>query len=231
MEPGKLPGSSGLRLKTTIPRLLELLAQEYGPHPWQPHRDPLSELIYALLSQHTSDRNSQRAFDELRRRLPTWEAVAQAPVAEIAAAIWAGGLARVKAPRLKELLGRIQQERGSLDLSFLAEIPLDQARGYLRALPGVGPKSAGCVLLFALGRPALPVDTHVHRVSQRLGLLSNKTSAEQAHQRLEELIPPEAYYHFHVSLITHGRQVCAARRPRCAECVLNQVCPSAFTFG
>jgi endonuclease-3 len=187
--------------------------------------DPLSELIAVILSQHTSDVNSERAYDSLRARFPSWDAVRTAPTLEVADAIRSGGLALVKAPRIQRVLNQILEARGELSLDFLADLSLDDARAYLRTLDGVGPKSAACVLLFSLDKPAMPVDTHIHRVAGRLGLIPPRTSADAAHEQLERLVPPAEVYRFHVSLIWHGRRICKAPRPRCGECPVNALCP------
>jgi endonuclease-3 len=208
----------------TVGHIIEILDREYGRPRWQPRGDPLSELIATILSQNTSDANSGRAFQNLTGRFGNWEQVADAEVGEIAAAIEGGGLSRVKAPRIKVILDMIRQERGSLDLGFLGDMPLPQARAWLEALPGVGPKTAACVLLFSLGRPALPVDTHVYRVARRLGLIANGVSPAQAHSLLEAMVPDGAIYRFHVNMVAHGRRVCRAQRPRCGDCVLVKVC-------
>jgi len=147
-----------------------------------------------------------------------------APTQAVADAIRIGGLADVKAPRIQHILEQLQAERGALDLGFLAELPLDEARAYLTALHGVGPKTAACVLLFSLHRPALPVDTHVHRVSLRLGLVPPKASAEKANMLLEAQLAPDAYYPFHLNVIRHGREVCKAHKPLCAICPLTAEC-------
>jgi endonuclease-3 len=160
----------------------------------------------------------------MRARFPTWEAVRTAPEGDLAASIRSGGLANLKARRIKRCLDAIVERFGGLDLSVLASADLDEARARLRELPGVGPKTAACVLLFSLGRPAIPVDTHVHRVSRRLGLIGPKTSAEAAHAALERVVPPEDAYAFHVGLVTHGRRVCRAGRPLCSLCPLTDLC-------
>ncbi len=200
-----------------------LLIEEYGQQEWR-SREPLSVLISAILSQNTSDVNRDQAWRRLRERFPTWESMLAADTAEIAEAIRPGGLANVKAPRIQEILQAIRQERGEFTLDFLAEMGVDEARRWLTSLNGVGPKTAAIVLLFSLGKPAFPVDTHVHRVSRRLGLIGPKTSREQAHEVLEELLPPEIYYTFHLNLIAHGREVCKSQQPRCAACVLREHC-------
>lgn len=197
----------------------------YGLPPWRPHGDAMTELVLTILSQNTSDRNSGRAFARLLERYPTWEALAAADPNDVEEAIAVGGLAKTKAPRIKALLARIVELRGGLDLSHLAAMPLDEAKAWLEGLPGVGPKTAACVLLFALGRPALPVDTHVHRVAKRLGLIPERMGAAQSHAALEAIVPAELMYGFHVALIKHGRRLCSAQRPRCAECPLLDGCP------
>jgi endonuclease-3 len=187
--------------------------------------EPLAELIATILSQNTSDVNTERSFRSLQERFDSFEAVRDAPVEAIEEAIRGGGLSRIKAPRIKRVLEQIQAERGSLDLGYLDELPLAEARAALTRLEGVGPKTASCVLLFACDRPAIPVDTHVHRVSRRLGLIGPRTGAAEAHEQLEAIVPPEQAYAFHVGLIRHGREICVARRPRCERCPLEEICP------
>lgn len=207
-----------------IKEILDLLISEYGSRSWQPSDGPLNVLVQTILSQNTSDTNSKRAFLSLQAAFPRWEDVASADSGEIADAIRGGGLSEVKAGYIKQALGEIQRRRGNLDLGFLNELPLDEAREWLTQLPGVGTKTANCVFLFSLGRPALPVDTHIHRVAKRLGLIDTKTTVEKAHKLLGSLVPPDKVYPFHVLMIEHGRKVCKAQRPRCAECVLRQRC-------
>jgi endonuclease-3 len=202
----------------------ELLLGEYGRHQWKPHRDALSELVRTILSQNTSDVNSNRAFSRLRARFPVWEQILDADVEEIVEAIRPGGLGRIKAPRIKAALEAIWERRGDLDLSFLKDMDLDEARAWLESLQGVGPKTAACVLLFSLERPVLPVDTHVLRVSRRVGLIEAGTSAEKAHEVLGGMLDNDAVYDFHVNMVAHGRRVCHARRPRCDVCALAPLC-------
>jgi len=211
----------------TTAQVLRLLRKEYGPRNWQPGQDPLSTLMATVLSQNTSDVNSHRAFAALVNRFGSWESVATADVSELAEAIRAGGLADIKARRIKLILHEIREKQGSLDLSFLGNVGLAEAKAWLRQLPGVGPKTAGCVLLFSLGKPAMPVDTHVFRVAKRLGLIDARVSAEKAHEILESLVPPKNVYEFHILMVEHGRRACKAQRPRCAVCVLRGLCPSA----
>ncbi|HWP30021.1 MAG TPA: endonuclease III [Chloroflexota bacterium] len=201
------------------------LSAYYGePPPPRGRDEPLDELIEVVLSQHTSDINADRAYAALRARFPTWEAVRRAPTPAVAEAIRSGGLATIKATRIQRILNQILAARGELSLRFLRTLPLAEARAFLRQLDGVGPKTAACVLLFGLQQPAMPVDTHVHRVARRLGLIDQRTSAEAAHEQLERLVPPEAVYRFHVNLIRHGRQLCRAQRPHCARCPVQALC-------
>jgi len=209
-----------------IGEILRLLQQEYGPIDWQIDRDPISTLVATVLSQNTSGANSKRAFRSLITAFGSWEAVAAANVDEVAQSIRSGGLAEVKARRIKLILREIRELRGCLDLSFLKELPLSEAKSWLRQLPGVGPKTAGCVLLFSLGRPALPIDTHIFRVAKRLGLIDSRVSPERAHELLENLVPPEDVYSFHIYMVEHGQRICKAQRPRCHLCVLEGLCPS-----
>jgi len=219
------------KTRTLAPReIITRLSSLYGEPVWRPHGDPMSELVLTILSQNTSDANSGRAFMRLRLRFETWEELLAADPAEIVPEIQAGGLARIKAPRLKGILEELWARRGSFELTFLEELPLGEAKAWLRSLPGVGPKTAACVLMFALGRPALPVDTHVHRVAQRLGLVPAKASAAAAHDILEAMLKPEEVYPFHISLIKHGRRICRAQRPLCERCPLLDVCPAGQGF-
>jgi endonuclease-3 len=206
------------------------LSTEYGPFVWEPRYDPASELVYTILSQHTSDINSERAFKNLMNSFKSLEAIATANVSEIEDAIRSAGLFRVKAPRIKQVLNEILEEVGSFDLTFLAEMPLSQAKTWLKGFDGIGPKTAAIILCFSLGLPAMPVDTHIYRVSQRLGLIGPKVNADQAHDILEPMVDPEDVFAFHLYLINHGRQVCKALRPRCDSCVLAERCPSRGTF-
>jgi endonuclease-3 len=216
------PDPAGLAAKAL--RVHEALLAHYGPPVQKERRDPLSELIVTILSQNTADVNTERAYRRLRERFPTWEEALAAPVEEIAAAIRVAGLAQIKAPRIRAILEDLARERGALSLDFLADLPVDAARAYLTSLHGVGPKTAACVLLFSLHMPALPVDTHVHRVSGRLGLVPAGTTAERAHALLEDLVPVALYYPFHLLFIAHGRTICHARRPACAACPVAAEC-------
>ena len=210
----------------TVANVLATLWEEYSPFPQEPRYDPISEVVFTILSQHTSDHNSGRAFRQLMDTFGSLEEVAQGDTELIAQCINVGGLAKIKAPRIKQVLNLILERRGSLDLSFLKEMPLEEAKAWLRQLPGIGPKSAAIILCFALGMPAMAVDTHIYRVARRLGLIGAKTNYEQAHVILEQAVRPDQVYPFHMALITHGRRVCKAPRPLCHRCVLAYCCPS-----
>ena len=221
-----------LRTNSSIARDIGLMLDRYGPFEEEPRLDAAHEIVFTILSQHTSDLNSSRAFKRLMERFGTLQAVAVADVADIEEAIAPGGLAKVKAPRIKEVLGMVlDRNEGSLDLSFLRELPLNEAKAWLRQLPGIGPKSAGIILNFSLGMPAMAIDTHIHRVCKRMGIIGPKVSADKAHDLLEAAVEPDSVYQFHLAFITHGRQVCKAQRPRCPECVVAADCPSRDQFA
>lgn len=222
------PDDAGIRRR--IHEIVQRLQRAHGSAPWRPHGDPTAELVLTILSQNTSDANSGRAFLRLLARFRDWREVMEAPLPALVDAIQPGGLGPTKAPRIQAALREVYARTGGFDLSFLKNLPLEEARAWLRSLPGVGPKTAACVLLFSLGLPALPVDTHVHRVATRLGLVPQTTSAERAHEALERLVAPEDVYDFHVALIKHGRRTCTARRPGCDGCPLRDLCPSAGRF-
>ncbi|HVL91203.1 MAG TPA: endonuclease III [Actinomycetota bacterium] len=216
--------------------IVRRLARAYrSGHPARPDtsvvgsvvKPPLDELIFTLLSQHTSDLNRDRAWVSLRERFPAWEQVASARTKSIADAIRIGGLADSKAPRIKAVLREVREREGSYGLERLRRMSDDDVRHYLLSLPGIGPKTAACVLAFSLARPALPVDTHVHRLAIRLGFAGPKADAAATQQILESLVPGRSRLATHVRLIAHGRMICTARRPKCGECVLADLCPSA----
>ncbi len=215
-----------MKARAKVRAIHKLLLKVYG-EPERSHMDAVSELVCTILSQNTNDVNRDRAYTALRSTFPTWEQVRDAPARQVVAAIRPAGLANQKGPRIQRVLRRIAQldpTSGRLNIDFLADLPLEQARQWLMSLDGVGPKTAAIVLLFSLDRPAFPVDTHVHRVTTRLGLIPPGTTAEKAHGILEALVPPELYYAFHLNLIAHGRAVCKAQRPRCEVCPLQRHC-------
>ena len=198
------------------------LRTEYGRPVLRAHRAPVDELVLTVLSQNTNDRNRDVAYARLRERFPSWPAVRDARVGEIEDAIRPGGLAPTKAVRIKEMLGAL----GDDDLSWLETAPLEQGRDYLCSLPGVGRKTAACVLLFSYGRPDVPVDTHVYRVGARLGLFRPRASFDEAHDELLRLCGDDIdAYEVHTLLLRHGRRLCTSRAPRCRECPLLRMCP------
>jgi endonuclease III len=201
--------------------ILARLREAYGRPQPRPHRAPVDELILTVLSQNTNDRNRDVAYGRLRERFPSWAAVRDAHEEEVEEAIRPGGISRVKARRIQEIL----QALGDDDLAWLESAPLDEARERLMSLPGVGRKTAACVLLFSFGRPDVPVDTHVYRVGSRLGVFRPGASFEEAHDELLRVSNPTDAYELHVSLIRHGRRTCVARAPRCDDCVLRRICP------
>jgi endonuclease III len=207
--------------KRRVRAIRDRLRGAYGKPVERFHRRPIDELILTVLSQNTNDRNRDVAYLRLTKRFASWDEVRDAPVAEVEEAIRPGGLAPTKAVRIQEILRAL----GDDDLMELETEPLDDARRRLTDLPGVGRKTAACVLMFAFGRPDIPVDTHVFRVGTRLGLFRPSGSLEEAHDEMLRSIPPEDAYETHVSLIRHGRRTCTARNPRCPDCPLLRMCP------
>ena len=206
-----------------IARIRSRLAEVYGVPVMAPHGDALAELVLTVLSQSTNDRNRDVAFLRLRERFPSWEAVRDAPVEELEEAIRPGGISKVKSARIKAILEAIGDP---LDLSWMRDAPVPESQEYLCALPGVGRKTAACVLLFAYGLRDVPVDTHVSRVGTRLGLLRPKAPFEELHDAMVDLTPPGAELEFHVNLLRHGRRTCHSQRPACDDCALARMCPS-----
>lgn len=199
------------------------LNEHYGEKEWERWRKPVGELIRTILSQNTTDTNSLRNYADLKDTYSTWEELLAADVEEIAEVIKSGGLANSKAKKIKRSLTEIKKREGTLSLEFLKDLELEKADEYLRSLYGVGPKTAACVLLFSFNLPIMPVDTHVHRVSNRLGLVSTKFPSE-TQKALMTIVPAEAIYSFHLNLIEHGRKVCKATNPTCSSCFLNDLC-------
>jgi endonuclease-3 len=205
-------------------RVAEILEDVYGYPTWRPYLPPVDELVSTILSQNTNDGNRDLAFDSLKRRYDSWEAVRDAPPEDVIEAIRSAGLANQKGPRIQAALRYITHTQGEISLDFLADMAVEQAKTWLTQIRGIGPKTAAIILLFTFNKPAFPVDTHIHRVTQRLGLIDPKTTAEQAHEELEAIIPPDQYYAAHLNIIRHGREVCHARRPNCEECPLTAYC-------
>jgi len=205
-------------------RVHQILQEVYGNPIWRSKKPPLDELISTILSQNTNDINRDRAFKVLKGTFQTWEAVRDAPPQAVIDTIRSAGLANQKGPRIQRILHDITLERGVLDLEFLRDLSLEETRKWLTDFKGVGPKTAAIVMLFSLDKSAFPVDTHVHRVSRRIGLLPEAMTAYDAHAYLESLLPMEAYYAAHLNLIRLGRDVCRARKPNCTSCALNRLC-------
>jgi endonuclease III len=205
-------------------RIAALLSAEYGHPTWRQHLPPVDELVSTILSQSTSDTNRDKGFDALKARYPSWEAVRDAPERQVIETIRPAGLANQKGPRIQAALRTLTERAGSITLDHLADLSIDDAKAWLTSINGVGPKTAAIILCFAFGRPAFPVDTHVHRVTTRLGLIGPKVTAEQAHPILEKIVPEGDYYAFHLQVIQHGRDVCHARGPECERCALRGEC-------
>jgi len=213
-----------MNLAECAEKIHQRLVEAYGQPTWRNPLPAVDELVSTILSQNTNDLNRDRAFEALRLRFPSWEEVRDADPEQVIQAIRSAGLANQKGPRIQEVLRSITEQRGSLDLNFLADLSLEEAQTWLMNFKGVGPKTAAIVLLFSLGMPAFPVDTHIYRVSGRLGLRPQKMSVEQAHNHLSELFPAETYYAAHLNIIRLGREICQARRPNCAICPLMDLC-------
>lgn len=211
-------------LKKRAIKIHEALLKAFGEPIWRNPLPAIDELVSTILSQNTNDVNRDRAFEALRAKFPTWESVRDAKEKDVIDAIRPAGLANQKGPRIQQVLKEITKERGALDLQFLADMPLEEARQWLTKFNGVGPKTAAIVLCFSLGRPAFPVDTHVYRVTGRIGLRPEKMTVEQAHPHLESVFPPESYYAAHLNIIRLGREVCNARKPMCPQCPIKSLC-------
>ena len=211
-------------LKTRALKIHETLFKAFGEPIWRNPLPAIDELVSTILSQNTNDVNRDRGFDALRAKFPTWKAVRDAKAEDEIAAIKPAGLANQKGPRIQQVLRAITEERGSLNLDFLAGLPIEEARAWLTKFNGVGPKTAAIVLCFSLNMPAFPVDTHIYRVSGRIGLRPEKMTVEQAHPYLESIFPPETYYAAHLNLIRLGREICGARKPNCPKCPIIKLC-------
>ena len=230
--PAVSPGATIPRAEWTRPTrrrvtaIRDRLRDVYGVPIMAPHEQPLDELILTVLSQSTNDRNRDVAYERLRERFPSWEAVLNAPVAEVEEAIRPGGISKVKSARIQAILAAVDAHERGLDLAWLKDVPVPDGQTYLTSLPGVGRKTAACVLLFAYGLHDVPVDTHVSRVGMRLHLLRPGAPFEELHDAMLALTPPGEELELHVNLLRHGRRTCHARRPDCPACVLRRTCPS-----
>jgi endonuclease-3 len=205
-------------------KIHERLLEFYGEPIWRNPLPPIDELVSTILSQNTNDINRDRAYNSLRAKFGTWEEVRDASTQAVIEAIRPAGLANQKGPRIQQVLRSITEERGNLDLAFLGDLSVEEAKAWLTRFHGVGPKTAAIVLCFSLNKPAFPVDTHVYRVTGRIGLRPERMTVEQAHAHLESLFPPETYYAAHLNLIRLGREICQARRPRCEVCPIIKLC-------
>jgi endonuclease-3 len=212
-------------LRARLRQVARRLRKAYGEPPAPRRLPPLDELVLTILSQNTNDTNRDRAYADLRRALPAWDDVADAPLPVIERAIRSGGLAPTKSPRIRAVLRALRDRGLELDDRALRRIRHDRLYDLLVGLPGVGPKTAACVLLFSLGKPYFPVDTHVHRVAIRLGLVPPNATPVRTQELLQAALGPEEMYEVHMNLIRHGRHVCVALRPICSQCVLNDICP------
>ncbi len=200
------------------------LMEMYGEKRQLKFHDPTEELILTILSQNTNDVNRDRAFRSLKAEFPGWDAMAKARSASIAGAIKVGGLANIKSGRIKKILKQVGERSKDYSISFIKKMTDNDAWEHLLSYEGVGPKTAACVMLFSLGRDFMPVDTHVHRVSKRLGLIPENMNAEKAHDWYREMKPPVSFYSFHLNLIEHGRTLCRPAKPKCQECGLKRQC-------
>jgi len=200
------------------------LRGNFGRRRFTRQTDPVGELVKTILSQNTSDRNSFRAYNNLKKRFKDWDVLRRSKVSAIKRDIKIAGLANIKAPRIKAALEHIKRCRGSLNLEFLRGLDAERGYGFLRSIKGVGPKTSAVVLLFSFGKPIMPVDTHIYRVSKRLGILDEHATHEKAQDYFSAVVPKDLIYEFHMNLIEHGRKICAARNPRCGICNLKRLC-------
>ena len=221
----------GAKLRKKAASIDRVLTKEYGRKTVETDEDPLDTLIETILSQNTTDANSHRAFKALKKRYPTWGRLIGEDPKRVAEIIRSGGLAGIKAERILAALAHIKRETGALNLDFLRDMPACEADAWLGRMKGVGPKTRSIVLLFSLGMPAFPVDTHIHRVAKRLGLIGRKTSREHAQIEMASLVPSSEFYNFHINIIEHGRAVCRARTPRCEVCRVSGLCDYYSTTG
>ena len=209
---------------STVNTIIKKLKSNYSDPVWERRMSPIDELIFTILTQHTSDLNAEKAFNNLKRHYDNYENIISADDKKIAKLIKSGGLSNIKSKRIIGVLSEIQNRVGKLNIDFLKDMSITKARDWLTSINGIGPKTASCVLAFSFGLPVIPVDTHVHRVSKRIGLISNKISADEAHGILENKVKIEDRYKFHVLIIEHGRKVCHSRKPSCVKCSIQNLC-------
>ncbi len=213
-----------MKREEKIGRVIQLLKKEYGEHSYRERGDPLDVLVETILSQNTSDKNSSRAFSNLKKKYPNWELVMKADSRAIQKVIHSGGLPGIKARRVKHALVEINRRRGKLTLDFLREMPPEEAMRFLRSIKGIGPKTAAVLLIFRFNKPIMPLDTHNLRVAKRLGIIPQKMSSEKAHELMNRLVPNKEKKSLHINFILHGRTVCTAQRPKHEECILRGLC-------
>lgn len=213
-----------MKAEEKIRRVSELLKKEYGEHNFTARGDPLDVLVETILSQNTTDKNSARAFSNLKKEFPNWELILKADPRRIQRTIRSGGLPEIKARRIKYVLSEIKKRRGKLTLDFLKEMPADEAVEFLLSVKGIGPKTAAVLLIFRFNKPVMPLDTHNLRVAKRLGVIPQKMSSEKAHELMNRLVPNEEKKSLHINFIIHGRRICTARNPKCDVCILNRLC-------
>jgi len=207
-----------------VRRVIALLKKEYGEHAYGNRGDPLDVLVETILSQNTTDKNSARAFSNLKKEFPSWERLLKTNPRKIQKVIHSGGLPGIKARRITHVLSEIKRMRGKLEIGFLREMPAEEAMQFLRSIKGIGPKTAAVLLLFHFNKPLMPLDTHNLRVAKRLGIIPQKMSSEKAHELMNRLVPDEEKKSLHINFIIHGRRICTARNPKCAICVINSLC-------
>ena len=218
------PPADFARRQAKYQPVYDALHAVYGDLEWRLSQSPMDELVSCILSQNTNDNNRDRAFEALQARYKTWQAIVEADTDELIDTSRPAGLANQNGPRIQRVLARIHEERGAYDIEFLRDMPQDEAIAWLTSLDGVGPKTAAIVLCFGFGLPAFPVDTHVHRLSKRIGFIEETVNADKAHTRMEAIVPPEDRYAFHIYLIRHGREICQARKPACERCPITAHC-------
>jgi endonuclease-3 len=219
-----MSGSYAKELRRKASKIDKALVGLYGDAIREVDDDPVDTLVETILSQNTTDSNSHKAFLALKKRYDTWEEVTREKPRTIARIIRSGGLADIKAERIISALRFIKSQRGTIELDFLREMPSSDADAWLSQMKGVGPKTRSIVLLFSMGMPTFPVDTHIHRVTKRIGLIGSRVSRENAQIALGSLVPEDRYYGFHINLIEHGRAICRARNPRCSSCRISRMC-------
>jgi endonuclease-3 len=210
--------------KGKVRRVIALLKKEYGEHTYRDRGDPLDALVETILSQNTTDKNSARAFSNLKKAFPSWDSLVKADARKIERVIYSGGLPGIKARRIKHVLNEIKRRRGKLTLDFLKKMPPDKAMRFLRSIKGIGPKTAAVLLIFRFNKPVMPLDTHNLRVAKRLGIIPQKMSSERAHELMNKLVPDEEKKSLHINFILHGRRICTAQKPKHNICVLNKLC-------